>query len=87
MHSTSSPNGRETLALAYNSALPKENAMRLVQKALTFDDVLLLPAHSTVLPRDVNLETRLTQSISLNLPLISAAMDTITEARLAIAPR
>ena len=59
--------------------------MRLVQKALTFDDVLLLPAHSTVLPRDVNLQTRLTQTISLNLPLISAAMDTVTEASLAIA--
>ena len=59
--------------------------MRLVQKALTFDDVLLLPAHSTVLPRDVNLQTRLTQTISLNLPLISAAMDTVTEAGLAIA--
>ena len=59
--------------------------MRLVQKALTFDDVLLLPAHSTVLPRDVNLQTRLTATISLNLPLISAAMDTVTEAQLAIA--
>ena len=54
--------------------------MRLVQKALTFDDVLLLPAHSTVLPRDVNLATRLTKTISLNLPLISAAMDKIGRA-------
>jgi IMP dehydrogenase len=59
--------------------------MRVVQKALTFDDVLLLPAHSSVVPRDVNLQTRLTQTISLNIPLLSAAMDTVTEAGLAIA--
>ena len=59
--------------------------MRVVQKALTFDDVLLLPAHSHVLPRDVSLKTRLTRAISLNIPLVSAAMDTVTEARLAIA--
>jgi IMP dehydrogenase/GMP reductase len=50
--------------------------MRVLQKALTFDDVLLIPAHSTVLPRDVSLATRLTKSISLNIPLVSAAMDT-----------
>ncbi|SOD41445.1 IMP dehydrogenase [Nitrosovibrio sp. Nv4] len=59
--------------------------MRLVEKALTFDDVLLLPAHSVVLPRNVNLTTRLTREISLNIPLVSAAMDTVTEAPLAIA--
>ena len=59
--------------------------MRVLQKALTFDDVLLVPAHSAILPRDVQLGTRLTRSISLNLPLLSAAMDTVTEARLAIA--
>src|SRR5438094_843229 len=59
--------------------------MRVVQKALTFDDVLLLPAHSSVVPRDVNLQTRLTRTISLNLPLLSAAMDTVTEGNLAIA--
>ncbi len=59
--------------------------MRLAHKALTFDDVLLLPAHSVVLPRNVNLTTRLTRTISLNIPLVSAAMDTVTEARLAIA--
>jgi len=59
--------------------------MRVVQKALTFDDVLLLPAQSSVVPRDVNLQTRLTRSITLNIPLVSAAMDTVTEARLAIA--
>ncbi len=59
--------------------------MRLVRKALTFDDVLLVPAHSTVLPRDVSLATQLTRNIRLNIPLVSAAMDTVTEARLAIA--
>jgi len=59
--------------------------MRAIQKALTFDDVLLVPAHSTVLPREVRLTTRLTRSIRLNIPLLSAAMDTVTESRLAIA--
>jgi IMP dehydrogenase len=59
--------------------------MRVIQKALTFDDVLLVPAHSDILPRDVSLQTQLTRSIRLNLPLVSAAMDTVTEARLAIA--
>jgi len=59
--------------------------MRLVQKALTFDDVSLIPAHSTVLPREVSLRTKLTTSITLNIPIVSAAMDTVTEARLAIA--
>ena len=59
--------------------------MRVIQKALTFDDVLLVPAHSTVLPRDVSLKTRLTRKIQLNIPLVTAAMDTVTEARLAIA--
>jgi IMP dehydrogenase len=59
--------------------------MRLLQQALTFDDVLLVPAHSNVLPRDVSLATQLTKKIRLNIPLLSAAMDTVTEARLAIA--
>jgi IMP dehydrogenase len=59
--------------------------MRLLGKALTFDDVLLVPAFSQVLPRDTSLATRLTRNIALNLPLVSAAMDTVTEARLAIA--
>ena len=58
--------------------------MRIVQEALTFDDILLLPAHSTVLPRETQLQSRLTREISLNIPLLSAAMDTVTEARLAI---
>jgi IMP dehydrogenase len=59
--------------------------MRLVKKALTFDDVLLVPAHSEILPRDTSLKTRLSRNIALNIPLLSAAMDTVTEARLAIA--
>ncbi len=59
--------------------------MRLIGKALTFDDVLLVPAHSAILPRDTSLTTRLTRKIRLNIPLVSAAMDTVTEARLAIA--
>jgi len=59
--------------------------MRLSERALTFDDVLLLPAYSAVLPRDTQLSTRLTRRIALNLPLVSAAMDTVTEAPLAIA--
>jgi len=72
-------------ALAYNAALRERILMRVIQKALTFDDVLLLPAHSRVLPREVSLKTRLTRRLELNLPLVSAAMDTVTEARLAIA--
>src|SRR3954462_6755671 len=59
--------------------------MRVIQKALTFDDVLLLPAHSRILPRDASLKSRLTRKLELNIPLVSAAMDTVTEARLAIA--
>jgi len=58
--------------------------MRVIQEALTFDDVLLIPAHSSVLPRDVSLTTQLTRTIRLNIPLLSAAMDTVTEGRLAI---
>ncbi|AJD47183.1 inosine-5'-monophosphate dehydrogenase [Isoalcanivorax pacificus W11-5] len=58
--------------------------LRIVQEALTFDDVLLVPAYSEVLPKDVCLKTRLTREISLNIPLVSAAMDTVTEHRLAI---
>jgi len=59
--------------------------MRLLHKALTFDDVLLVPAFSSILPKDTSLKTRLTRNIALNIPLLSAAMDTVTESRLAIA--
>ncbi|GAB2997094.1 IMP dehydrogenase [Psychrosphaera aestuarii] len=59
--------------------------LRIVKEALTFDDVLLVPGHSTVLPHEANLKTRLTQTIELNIPMVSSAMDTVTESRLAIA--
>lgn len=59
--------------------------MRIIQEALTFDDVLLVPAYSNVLPRDVDIATQLTRDIQINIPLISAAMDTVTDSRLAIA--
>src|SRR5688500_20410941 len=59
--------------------------LRIQAEALTYDDVSLVPAHSTVLPRDVSLATRLTRELRLNLPIVAAAMDTVTEARLAIA--
>ena len=59
--------------------------MRIRQKALTFDDVLLVPAHSVVLPRETELKTQITRKLTLNIPMVSAAMDTVTESRLAIA--
>src|SRR6201996_1690349 len=59
-------------------------SMRILEEALTFDDVLLVPAYSEILPREVDLSTRVTRRIRVNVPLISAAMDTVTEARLAI---
>jgi IMP dehydrogenase len=55
--------------------------LSIVQQALTFDDVLLVPAHSLILPKEVTLKTKLTNQITLNIPLLSAAMDTVTEAR------
>ena len=77
------------LKFLYNSrfytALESQIMLRIAEEALTFDDVLLLPAYSNVLPRDVSLKTQLTQSISMSIPLLAAAMDTVTEARLAIA--
>src|SRR5215207_11425241 len=77
---------------AYNCAPPKEEAealpvprtMRILEEALTFDDVLPVPAYSDILPREADLSTQLTRRIRLNLPMLSAAMDTVTEARLAI---
>ena len=59
--------------------------LRIVDQALTFDDVLLVPDHSDILPKDVDLKTRLTQNLNLNIPLLSAAMDTVTESRMGIA--
>ena len=59
--------------------------LRIAEEALTFDDVLLIPGYSEVLPKDVSLVSRLTKEISINIPLASAAMDTVTESRLAIA--
>ena len=59
--------------------------MRILEDGLTFDDVLLVPDYSAVLPHEVDLKTQLTREISLNIPLVSAAMDTVTDARLAIA--
>ncbi|MBT5890537.1 MAG: CBS domain-containing protein, partial [Chromatiales bacterium] len=59
--------------------------MRIIEEALTFDDVLLQPAYSDILPREVELKTKLTRDIELNIPLLAAAMDTVTESRLAIA--
>ena len=58
--------------------------MRVIQRALTFDDVLLVPRRSSVLPGEIDIRTLLTRNISLNIPLVSAAMDTVTESRLAI---
>ena len=59
--------------------------LRIEDKALTFDDVLLVPAHSEVLPNEVDLKTKLTKKLNLNIPLVSAAMDTVTESRMGIA--
>src|SRR5688572_29351839 len=75
---------RRTMRRFIRTAPGNAGPMRIVQEALTFDDVLLVPAYSDVLPREVDLSTRLTRGIRLNLPFVSAAMDTVTEARLAI---
>ncbi len=61
------------------------NSKRIVKEGLTFDDVLLVPAKSEILPRDVDVSTNLTRSIKLNIPLMSAGMDTVTDSRMAIA--
>ncbi len=76
------------LKFVYNSSTEFTSEivmLTIVQEALTFDDVLLLPAYSTVLPKGISLKTRLTRGIHLNIPLVSAAMDTVTESRMAIA--
>ena len=59
--------------------------LKILQKAYAFDDVLLVPAHSIVLPKEVSLTTRLSRNLSMNIPFVSAAMDTVTESRMAIA--
>ena len=65
--------------------IPKNGSQKFFGEGLTFDDVLLMPGYSQVLPRDVDIKTRLTKDITLNVPLLSAAMDTVTEAALAMA--
>src|SRR5450759_3523881 len=71
------------MATINNATSP--NSKKFFGEGLTFDDVLLMPAYSEVLPRDVNIQTQLTKNITLNIPMLSAAMDTVTEASLAIA--
>lgn len=78
-------NGGLTYLPSPTSSLGVADMLRMAQEALTFDDVLLVPGYSEVLPNDVSLRTRLTRDLHLNIPLVSAAMDTVTEARLAIA--
>ncbi len=73
------------MATRNNSSFNNLDSRRFFGEGLTFDDVLLMPAYSTVLPREVNIQSRLTKSITLNVPMLSAAMDTVTEANLAIA--
>ena len=88
MHARATGGTREGSAIPYNSAsLPGPGAprMRILAEALTFDDVSLVPAYSSVLPRDVSLRSRLARGITLNLPLVSAAMDSVTESTMAIA--
>lgn len=71
--------------MATNNSSPGNNSGKFFGEGLTFDDVLLMPAYSEVLPREVNIQTTLTKNIILNVPMLSAAMDTVTEARLAVA--
>src|SRR5215212_3375265 len=71
------------MATINNSSSP--NSKKFFGEGLTFDDVLLMPAYSEVVPRDVSIQTQLTKTITLNIPMLSAAMDTVTEASLAIA--
>ncbi|MEY2835771.1 MAG: dehydrogenase, partial [Bacteroidota bacterium] len=71
--------------LSSHMATKTQSSPKFFGEGLTFDDVLLVPAYSSVLPREVNITTQLTKNITLNIPLLSAAMDTVTEATLAIA--
>ena len=71
--------------MATRNTPTKSNSTKFFGEGLTFDDVLLMPAYSQVLPRDVDISTRLTKDITINVPMLSAAMDTVTEATLAIA--
>ena len=73
------------MATINNSSPKADISKKFFGEGLTFDDVLLLPAYSDVLPREVNIKTKLTKAISLNIPMLSSAMDTVTEATLAIA--
>lgn len=73
------------MATRNNSTSSRIKASRILGQGLTYDDVLLVPAYSEVLPREVDIRTQLTRDIRLNIPLLSAAMDTVTEAGLAIA--
>src|SRR5829696_9220192 len=81
------PNGRSQIpnSLSLHMAANNNTSEKILLEGLTFDDVLLIPAYSEVIPRDVDITTRLTKDITLNVPLLSAAMDTVTEASLAIA--
>ena len=80
------PNGLPQLSLHMATINNSPTGFRkILGEGLTFDDVLLVPAYSNVLPRDVNTQTKLTKTLSLNIPMLSAAMDTVTEAALAIA--
>jgi IMP dehydrogenase len=74
-----------SLPMATIKKTPSYNSNKFIGEGLTFDDVLLVPAYSQILPRDVDIQTKLTQTITLNIPMLSAAMDTVTEAELAIA--
>src|SRR5205807_2071020 len=71
--------------LSFTTLVSGRFSMNILKEALTFDDVLLVPAYSDILPKTADLATRLTRDITLRIPLLSAAMDTVTEARLAIA--
>src|SRR5687768_4124495 len=73
------------MATIINAPTRKKIIQKISAEGLTFDDVLLTPAYSQVLPREVNTQTKLTKAITLNIPMLSSAMDTVTEAKLAIA--